>query len=76
MLDTLPAEQVLSHYAPGRDETPGVRSANDGICTVARDDEQRIATASPMLDGLHSHVSLRTRRKPAKAGTPGSARPR
>lgn len=51
----------------GRDETAGVRSAVDGICTVAHDDEQRIAAASPMLDGLYSHFSLRTRRKPAKA---------
>jgi hypothetical protein len=53
----------------GRDETAGVRSAIDGICTVARDDEQRIAAASPMLDGLYSHFSLRTRRKPGKAKT-------
>jgi hypothetical protein len=47
----------------GRDETAGVRSAIDGICTVARDDEQRIAAASPMLDGLYSHFSMRARRK-------------
>ncbi|HEY6173904.1 MAG TPA: chromate resistance protein ChrB domain-containing protein [Kofleriaceae bacterium] len=47
----------------GREEAPGVRSAIDGICTVARDDEQRIAAASPMLDGLYSHFALRTRRK-------------
>jgi hypothetical protein len=46
----------------GREETAGVRSAIDGICTVARDDEQRIAAASPMLEGLHSHFSMRTRR--------------
>lgn len=46
----------------GRDETAGVRSAIDGICTVARDDNQRIAAAAPMLDGLHSHFSLRARR--------------
>jgi hypothetical protein len=46
----------------GREEVPGVRSAIDGICTVARDDLQRIAAASPMLDGLHSHFSLRARR--------------
>jgi hypothetical protein len=51
----------------GRDETAGVRSAIDGICTVARDDEQRIAAASPMLDGLYSHFSLRARRKPEKS---------
>jgi hypothetical protein len=51
----------------GREEAPGVRSAIDGICTVARDDEQRIAAASPMLDGIYSHFSLRTRRKPSKA---------
>ncbi|TMQ04450.1 MAG: hypothetical protein E6J91_43525 [Deltaproteobacteria bacterium] len=51
----------------GRDETAGVRSAIDGSRTVVRDDEQRIAAASPMLDGLYSHFSLRTRRKPRKA---------
>jgi hypothetical protein len=55
----------------GREETVGVRSAIDGICTVARDDEQRIAAASPMLDGLHSHFAMRTRRatsaKPKRA---------
>jgi hypothetical protein len=51
----------------GRDETAGVRSAIDGICTVARDDDQRIAATSPMLDGLYSHFSLRTRRKAGKA---------
>lgn len=50
-----------------RDETAGVRSAIDGICTVARDDEQRIAAASPMLDGLHSHFSMRTRRRATSA---------
>lgn len=47
----------------GREEAPGVRSAIDGICTIARDDEQRIAAASPMLDGLYSHFALKTRRK-------------
>jgi hypothetical protein len=51
----------------GREETAGVRSTIDGICTVARDDEQRIAAASPMLDGLYSHFSLRARRKPGQA---------
>jgi hypothetical protein len=58
----------------GREETAGVRSAIDGICTVARDDEQRIAAAGPMLDGLYSHFSLRTRRKPARANAAKSAR--
>lgn len=47
-----------------RDETAGVRSAIDGICTVARGDDQRIAAASPMLDGLYSHFSLARRRHP------------
>jgi hypothetical protein len=51
----------------GRDEAAGIRSAIDGICTVARDDEQRIAAASPMLDGLYSHFSLRTRRKASRS---------
>ena len=57
----------------GREETAGVRSAIDGICTVARDDEQRIAAAGPMLDGLYSHFSLRTRRKPPRANATRSA---
>ena len=46
----------------GRDEVAGVRSAIDGICTVARDDDQRIVAATPMLDGLHSHFALRARK--------------
>jgi hypothetical protein len=50
----------------GREETAGVRSAIDGICTVARDDEQRIAAASPMLDGLYSHFALRRTRGSAR----------
>ncbi|HET7499763.1 MAG TPA: chromate resistance protein ChrB domain-containing protein [Kofleriaceae bacterium] len=58
----------------GREETAGVRSAIDGICTVARDDEQRIAAATPMLDGLYSHFSLRARRKPARATATKPAR--
>jgi hypothetical protein len=56
----------------GREETAGVRSTIDGICTIARTDDQRIAAASPMLDGLYSHFSLQTRRKPSKAS---AARP-
>jgi hypothetical protein len=47
----------------GRDETAGVRSAIDGICTAARDDEQRIAAVSPMLDGLHASFTTRARRR-------------
>ncbi len=50
----------------GREETAGVRSTIDGICTIARDDDQRIAAASPMLDGLYSHYALDRRRKPAR----------
>lgn len=46
----------------GRAETPGVRSAIDGICIAARDDEQRIAAASPMLDGLHASFMTKARR--------------
>ncbi|MDB4954888.1 MAG: chromate resistance protein [Myxococcales bacterium] len=46
----------------GRDETAGFHSAIDGICTVARDDSQRIAAAAPMLDGFHSHFGMRARR--------------
>ena len=51
----------------GREENAGVRSTLDGICTVAHDDEQRIAAASPMLDGLYSHFSLKRRRNVNKA---------
>jgi hypothetical protein len=47
----------------GREENAGVRSSIDGICTVARDDEQRIAAAAPMLDGLYSHFSMRARKR-------------
>ena len=57
----------------GREETPGIRSTIDGICTVARDDEQRIAAATPMLDGLHSHFSLQARR--GKRRTVAAAKP-
>jgi hypothetical protein len=57
----------------GRDETAGVRSTIDGICTVAHGDEQRIAAATSLLDGLYSHFSLRTRQRPARAS---AARPR
>lgn len=49
----------------GREENAGVRSTIDGICTVAHDDEQRIAAASPMLNGLYSHFSLKRRRNKA-----------
>jgi len=54
----------------GRDETAGVRSAIDGICTIARDDTARIAAATPMLDGLHSHFTVQARRRarPTAAG--------
>lgn len=47
----------------GRDETAGVRSAIDGICTAARDDEQRIAAASPMLDGIYASFTAHARRQ-------------
>jgi hypothetical protein len=47
----------------GREEAAGIRSAIDGICTAARDDEQRIAAASPMLDGLHASFTIRARRR-------------
>src|SRR5204862_961046 len=36
-----------------RDEAAGVQAAIDGICTSARNDEHRIAAATPMLDGLY-----------------------
>jgi hypothetical protein len=57
-----------------REETAGVRSAIDGICTVARDDEQRIAAAGSMLDGLYSHFAPRSRRRPTRANAAKSAR--
>jgi hypothetical protein len=52
----------------GREETPGIRSTIDGICTLARDDDQRITAAAPLLDGLHSHFTSRVRRdrRPSK----------
>jgi hypothetical protein len=52
----------------GRDETPGVRSTIDGLCTIARDDDQRIAAATPLFDGLHSHFTshVRRARRPSK----------
>jgi len=52
----------------GRDETPGVRSTIDGICTIARDDDHRITAAAPLFDGLHSYFTSRTRRdrRPSK----------
>jgi hypothetical protein len=40
-----------------------VRSTIDSICTVARDDEKRIAAATPMLEGLYSHFAMHSRRK-------------
>jgi hypothetical protein len=46
----------------GRDEAPGIRSTVDGICTIARDDDQRIAAATPLFDGLHCYFTSRTRR--------------
>jgi hypothetical protein len=49
-----------------REETAGVRSTIDGICTAAHDDEQRIAAASPMFEGLYSYFSQQRRRRPRK----------
>jgi len=46
----------------GRPEAAGVRGAIDGICAVARGDEQRIAAATPLLDGLHATFASRARR--------------
>jgi hypothetical protein len=48
----------------GREETAGVRSTIDGICTIARSDDERIATTAPLLEALYSHFSLHARRKP------------
>jgi hypothetical protein len=58
----------------GREETAGVRSTIDGICTFAHDDEQRIAAATPLFEGLYSHFSLRSRRKPAETRSKSRAR--
>jgi hypothetical protein len=46
----------------GRPEAAGVRGAIDGICAVARGDEQRIAAATPLLDGLYATFAQRSRR--------------
>jgi len=45
-----------------REEAAGVRGAIDGICSLARDDEQRIAAATPLLDGLYATFAARARR--------------
>ncbi|HYP99563.1 MAG TPA: chromate resistance protein ChrB domain-containing protein [Polyangiaceae bacterium] len=37
-----------------RPETTGVQSLVHGICSSIRDDEARIAAATPVLDGLHA----------------------
>jgi hypothetical protein len=37
-----------------RPETPGIASTIVGICGSVRDDEARIAAASPLLDGLYA----------------------
>jgi len=52
----------------GRDEAPGVRSAIDGLCTIARDDGQRITAAAPLFDGLHAYFTshMRRARRPPK----------
>jgi hypothetical protein len=46
----------------GRDETIGIRSTIDGICTIGLGDDERVAAATPMFDGLYSHFALRARR--------------
>lgn len=54
----------------GREEAAGVRSAVDGICTIAHDDDQRIAAASAMLDGLHSYFTSQARRRGRPPASP------
>ncbi len=51
-----------------RDETAGVRSAIDGICTTARDDDQRILAVTPMLEGLYAHFAGQARRAARPVG--------
>lgn len=46
----------------GRDETIGVGSTIDGMCTIGLGDGDRVTAATPMLDGLYSHFALRARR--------------
>ena len=46
----------------GRAEAAGVKAAIDGICTGARDDDQRISAATPMLDGLYASFTTQARR--------------
>jgi hypothetical protein len=62
----------------GRVEAPGVASMIDGVCTVARSDDERIAVVTPMLDGLYAHFSLAARRPTArrKASPATTRRPR
>jgi hypothetical protein len=60
----------LRDHKYGREEAAGVRSAVDGICTIAHDDDQRIAAASAMLDGLHSYFTSQARRRGRQPASP------
>lgn len=43
----------------GRDETPGIRTLVDAICTAHPGDDARIALGSDVLDALHAFFSRR-----------------
>lgn len=47
----------------GREETEGVRSTIEGVCGAIRDDAQRIAAVTPMLEGLYAHFAAHARRR-------------
>ena len=46
----------------GREETAGVRSQITGLCAKHRDDLERIAAATSVLEALYAFFSLRSRR--------------
>lgn len=46
-----------------RPETAGVQSAVVGICGSVREDEARIAAATPLLDGLYAFFARASQAK-------------
>jgi hypothetical protein len=59
----------------GRPETPGVHHVVNGIAMSTRDDEARIAMATPVFEGLHMHFRAK-REAVSKAEKPAKARRR
>jgi hypothetical protein len=51
----------------GREETAGVRSQITGLCAKHREDLERIAAATGVLEALYSFFSLRSRRSKESA---------